>query len=62
MLDILHKYHFATGGMVSTAKAYMYWPNIKDDIDMVYKQCKICTTEQKAKDKSIPMEPAATKL
>ena len=42
--NILHKYHFAAAGIVSTAKAYMYWPNIIQDIETVYKQCQTCTT------------------
>ena len=48
MLDILHRFHFAATGMLATAKAY--WPNMIDKIDRKYRQCRICTTEKKAKD------------
>ena len=41
MFEILHKYHFAPAGMMATAKAYIYWPNMKEDIERRYKQYRI---------------------
>ena len=55
MLDILHQFHFATARMTATAKAYIFWLNMKQDIDTRYKSCAVCATEQKARDLSTPI-------
>ena len=32
MLEVVHQFHFAQAGMIATAKAYIYWPGLKEDI------------------------------
>ena len=62
MLDILHSFHFTAQAMLDTAKLYIFWPQINNDVRQKYADCRLCQELRRAHATSTPMEEATTHI
>ena len=60
MVKILHTFHQTVGQMTMTARAYVFWPKIQQQLEEMSNNCVTCITFKKAKDPSVPLTPTAS--